>query len=822
MPKQKTKQPKKTASTRSSEDNNGAAINEVAGLLLRRMQDSADDSAAQNDCIAQLELYHDEGALAAADMTTATRSAVKAMKTHLEDARLMSSACGFLSKLCSPDASKGDLRLKEHHKQNRRSAAEEGVCGAVIAVMVKHAENPEVQLAASRLLSGVRDWFLSLSETNQRAAVHAVVAAMRTLNAEESTNNASTLPGLITTLQAFERVIKGDCSLTKEAFSTIVITMTRHATDTKIQIAGCASLNELIISNDHLVEIVWREGLGLVISDAFLTSMDLILRHEAFIVPREFEPESFFTGCCQVLYQLYKFATFDAHPQALSSKVGEAVGIVLRLLDTHKESPILLYHAMQMLTCLGLQKLEKQEEQQLIRPAMEAVLCLMELKKNSREVQIGGLNALRGLISQRQDQSLFLVQGNGLSRVLRLLKNHDDARWLGAGFAACQLFSKMAEYNSVEVKTGMLIQGCIQAAIMSCGVDTMSNNNQDIPFAVCLAISRFVSEPHNRFIRAAVMETGGIPAAMRGMSADKTSPEVQYFGCHALVTTLMGQSCEDPEGVNFGRTPSVTDQQLIQMFPLVSHALQVVSTQQPERVSLHDIQLLEISGLGLLYAIALQFPHCKTQFGPCGAIALVARLLQRMVRGERSDVWSDEHYVKTCLQTLYMACEDEGSLDNKKTCIKEKAVDVLFDLVDKYKDDNFIQRTTLLTLNKIAEGHEELTARLAKKKLIQRVFKASQKPTSIEAVKEGLSTMLEKLAVQAPNGQDMVKAMEERQKEKLLAACTVCGKTAQELGLQQLKFCSVCTIRPPYCSSACQGVHWPEHKKECKANRKSS
>jgi hypothetical protein len=50
--------------------------------------------------------------------------------------------------------------------------------------------------------------------------------------------------------------------------------------------------------------------------------------------------------------------------------------------------------------------------------------------------------------------------------------------------------------------------------------------------------------------------------------------------------------------------------------------------------------------------------------------------------------------------------------------------------------------------------------------------------------------------------------------------CAVCGKSASEAGLQVLLHCSACTIKPKYCSGACQKVAWKGHKAVCKANRR--
>ncbi len=52
--------------------------------------------------------------------------------------------------------------------------------------------------------------------------------------------------------------------------------------------------------------------------------------------------------------------------------------------------------------------------------------------------------------------------------------------------------------------------------------------------------------------------------------------------------------------------------------------------------------------------------------------------------------------------------------------------------------------------------------------------------------------------------------------------CAVCGKTAAEAGIPKLLHCSVCTIKPRYCSEACQLHAWNHggHKAECRANRR--
>ncbi len=53
-------------------------------------------------------------------------------------------------------------------------------------------------------------------------------------------------------------------------------------------------------------------------------------------------------------------------------------------------------------------------------------------------------------------------------------------------------------------------------------------------------------------------------------------------------------------------------------------------------------------------------------------------------------------------------------------------MDVLLQIIGQNKDNNYVQRVALLTLENIAEGHEEVTAMLIKRRVIQRVFKVAE------------------------------------------------------------------------------------------------
>ena len=48
--------------------------------------------------------------------------------------------------------------------------------------------------------------------------------------------------------------------------------------------------------------------------------------------------------------------------------------------------------------------------------------------------------------------------------------------------------------------------------------------------------------------------------------------------------------------------------------------------------------------------------------------------------------------------------------------------------------------------------------------------------------------------------------------------CDHCGQSATQAGLRTLKSCSACQAAR-FCSAECIGAAWPEHKKECKAQR---
>jgi hypothetical protein len=67
--------------------------------------------------------------------------------------------------------------------------------------------------------------------------------------------------------------------------------------------------------------------------------------------------------------------------------------------------------------------------------------------------------------------------------------------------------------------------------------------------------------------------------------------------------------------------------------------------------------------------------------------------------------------------------------------------------------------------------------------------------------------------------QHVLDEQEQMVAKKLAEACSLCGKTAQELGLVRLLRCSACTIAPLYCSAECQRGAWERHKSECKASR---
>jgi hypothetical protein len=71
-------------------------------------------------------------------------------------------------------------------------------------------------------------------------------------------------------------------------------------------------------------------------------------------------------------------------------------------------------------------------------------------------------------------------------------------------------------------------------------------------------------------------------------------------------------------------------------------------------------------------------------------------------------------------------------------------------------------------------------------------------------------------------GDVVEKKLDERERTKHAEACSSCGKTAAEVGLNRLLRCSACTIAPLYCCAECQRGAWGVHKAECKAKRKAS
>jgi hypothetical protein len=158
-------------------------------------------------------------------------------------------------------------------------------------------------------------------------------------------------------------------------------------------------------------------------------------------------------------------------------------------------------------------------------------------------------------------------------------------------------------------------------------------------------------------------------------------------------------------------------------------------------------------------SIVAQYMDCKDVFGRCGGFKILATCLSSYVHNGRMEEWS----VKDCLQGICTACDEHRA--NKARCHSDGAVNAILKLVEHAKNSS----------------------------------------ESAECIQREAQIALEKIGAASVEDQRML-------------ACSVCDRTAADVGVKRLSFCSACTIAPRFCSTECQRAGWPAHKAECKAN----
>ncbi len=207
------------------------------------------------------------------------------------------------------------------------------------------------------------------------------------------------------------------------------------------------------------------------------------------------------------------------------------------------------------------------------------------------------------------------------------------------------------------------------------------------------------------------------------------------------------------------------------------------------------------------------------------AISLLVRCLK---------LHSDDEKFLTVICKALIIIHYDGARDR---CRETGAIEALLGAAVRFKHSSDNLGHIRYTLMMLTQAHAQNTAYLARVMTPKQAKILGTCDTQIDTVEKlqhsrmpgnvqcWTSKELEGIQALAVDNerriqQDVVaQKLSEREREKLAEACSLCGKTAQELGLVRLLRCSACTIAPLYCSAECQRGAWKMHKSECKASR---
>jgi hypothetical protein len=173
-----------------------------------------------------------------------------------------------------------------------------------------------------------------------------------------------------------------------------------------------------------------------------------------------------------------------------------------------------------------------------------------------------------------------------------------------------------------------------------------------------------------------------------------------------------------------------------------------------------------------------------------------------------------------------------ASPNNQDVCRKCGTIDAIIRASKLHKESRWVLLISREALNVIASNHKQnseyvkqhLSGKLAAKMKmspLEDMEKAALDCGWPQEVYEKLKkSVMERINAAGPEiTEELAQA---REREKLAQKCVGCGKTAADMGVQQLLKCSGCSMAPLYCGSQCQKAQWKEHKAECKANRKKA
>jgi hypothetical protein len=743
---------------------------------------------------------HMSAILSEADAAMLASTLADVMAAQPQHVRLQISVCCFIRELTG-------TRVSSLEKFGANT-----VIPAIVNAMKNHADNADLQDSAAEALAQLVMDF-DKADTDRayippQETIDSIMQACLSALKRHDTHMSIQAQALTVMQDIFQHSSASHQLLMEGGAVGVIVRGMRAFRDcVMLQLHGCKVLAYLITStsNDAYKQVFWKEGalnmffeemnLSLLVNETGQTSFKEHCKAVSYnqrIYPTSILAQGFWSMI--LMYQNES----QQHEERGLSVVPQACARYLDNVNLQKLGMEAMFRALQ--NC-------PKNCAHVGREGIRAALCAMAVHDKVEGVQAFGTMILVNMVECSSTNSRVIVEDDGLRIVMRNLGMHAPAC---VQANALLLLSFMTVAPDLRLYEELINAGCVRAIcdIVLRHKRVSSQQPQDSALesnAINSAalVLRLISSGNmlNQTMRSRMMKEGAIDAAMHVMSIDKHA-SAQMRGCE-IIASLFYEHDENIMAAG------------LSVLPALANAILAYQDDMP----VHEQACLSLFFVGECMFNTGQRDAYQQTMRECGGLRALIQCIKLYAHpdGIFTEGHQDHVFAYACITLYYAAmhhprnteyCKNNGGREAYLAAFNHHKGNKTYEYHLRHARDVFMGESC---------SREEVFCRQN-----TRIFggpnlqRASTDCTAHGAPRTSAST-----SKQPASSQAMSRSTAHVERVCLSQdVCVACGKTAQDSGMAKLLKCSACTIAPMYCSAACQRACWPQHKAQCKANKR--
>jgi hypothetical protein len=790
---------------------------EELDALLSRMQGMTTDTGLQTQ---SFQALHDrlQGTavnLSSSETKKIIKLAVHAIRSHdvAKQTTLCVLVCEIISKLCISNP------------WGRQCVLQDGGLEAILAVMQQNPSAEErLQQAACEMIYSAVASHLALPSTTLEAITQVTLNAAKLYQA----NHPLLMSGIGIIMLLGHRMER---AAAENAIRLVVQLMRASpwAKDIYSQSVACTVLWTLVETGEAKdkptrtknIKMLWKHGALQMVLSAF----HIILSHGSADEDAAQREVGFEKGC-MLIEKMYEV------PNEAPNKVD--LSVIPCLMNKFIQNAGVQHAGMGALTSPMLAK--KSSVVLDGKEAAKTVMSIVASHTNNNQLECEAFNVLANLAYFSRESQDYITSQTSLKffvcHMQKFVKIGDMQRHVMG------LFKRLAAHGDASVGEAFVNAGCVQAIVGA--VQAHVYLDHQVLHVACEALAMTLRVVDSDSCRTIMVKQGAADAVLDALGAGRLCEKLAEFGVVALLG-LIHEHEDNSKAVGSRSIPILTS----------------VMLRHGDNVGIQTGACACLDSILTCVNATRDFAAFQKIVAEYGGLTALARCLGMLEMGAKRN-GERLHMIREVLRCVQKVAKSNAK--NQVRCVEEGVVGEILRLMDAYATERELQVDACLCLCEICCGNVRVEDSVAKHGGYERARRAFDM-----LPEDGIKNMLlQLLSAAMPGFVDSERAHNQRElgatklqqpvvephdmyrsrayksqtqtqtqtmcpysegaksKNRLLESCVVCGKTAQELGMDKMFKCSACSIRPLYCSPECQRAHWGEHRPECKANKKVS